>query len=437
MERFLDPILIQDFVLGLRDWFSLYVLALGNLVQILFIAAGFIIARITTPRVQKKHLEWLAQRDQRLLPGTIHNTAHSLLFPALWLIFIWFCKIVANAIGWPGHLLNVGVSLLAAWIVIRFTATLVRNPFLAKIIAVTAWTLAALNMLNLLAPTLAVLDRLAINIGNFSLSVLTLLKGFIYLAVFLWAANLISRIIEVRLYKSSLLTPSIRVLTVKLIKIVLLIIAFLLAISSVGIDLTVFAVFGGALGVGIGFGLQKGVSNFVSGIFLLLDKSIKPGDIISVGETYGWVNSLNARYVSLDTPDGIEHLIPNEELISQRVENWSYSNNRIRLSIPVGIHYQSDVRRAMELCLEAAVECERVLTDPQPACLLVAFGESSVDLVISLWIEDPMNGIGNVKSQILLAVWDKFHANQIEIPYPQRELHIKTPIHLADPDTKS
>ena len=436
MDKFLDPVLLQNFLLGLKGWFLENVLALGNLIQILVIAAVFILARMLATRLQAKHLDWLARRNRRLLPGTIRNTAHSLVLPTLWLILIWIGMFLTAALGWHGHLLKVCGSLLTAWVVIHFTSTLVRNQFLAQTIAVTAWTLAALNILNLLTPTLAIMDKLAINIGNFNLSLLTLIKGFIYLAVFLWIANLLAGIIEKRLAKSSSLSPSVRVLTVKLIKIFLLICAFLLAISSVGIDLTVFAVFGGALGVGLGFGLQKVVSNFVSGIILLLDKSIKPGDVISVGNTYGWVSSLNARYVSLDTPDGIEHLIPNEELIIQRVENWSYSNNRIRLSIPAGIHYQSDVRKAMALCLEAAGECSRVLKDPPPTVLLKAFGDSSVDLEIRVWINDPMNGIANITSDVLLSVWDKFHENNIEIPYPQRDLYIKTPIHLAEPGTK-
>ena len=213
-------------------------------------------------------------------------------------------------------------------------------------------------------------------------------------------------------------------------RIILITIAFFMAISSVGIDLTVFTVFGGALGVGLGFGLQKVVSNFVSGIILLLDKSIKPGDVISVGDTYGWVKSLNARYVSLDTRDGIEHLIPNEDLIVQSVENWSYSHNKIRLKIPVGVHYQSDVRKAIELCTQAATDNPRVLDDPAPVCQLRGFGDNSVDLEIRMWIDDPQKGISNLKSEVLLNIWDKFQVNHIEIPYPQRDLHIKTPIKI-------
>ena len=172
---------------------------------------------------------------------------------------------------------------------------------------------------------------------------------------------------------------------------------------------------------------------FISGIILLLDKSIKPGDVIAIGDTYGWVKSLNARYVSLETRDGVEHLIPNEELIITRVENWSFSNSRIRLRIPVGVHYNSDVRKAVKLCVEAASQPERILDEPKVVCHLKGFGDSSVDLEIRAWIGDPQNGRSSVINEILLGVWDKFHEHGIEIPYPQRDIHFKNSLDINGP----
>ena len=193
-----------------------------------------------------------------------------------------------------------------------------------------------------------------------------------------------------------------------------------------GNHLTALTVFGGALGIGIGLGLQKVASNLVSGLTLLMDKSIKPNDVIAVGDTYGWIASLGARYAAVRTRDGIEHLIPNEELITQRVENWSHSDKTVRLKVPVGISYKSDVRLAMRLCLEAAGTVERVLAAPEPRCLLRGFGDSSVDLEIRIWIDDPEEGRANVMSEVLLGVWDRFHEHGIEIPFPQRDLHLKS-----------
>ena len=184
--------------------------------------------------------------------------------------------------------------------------------------------------------------------------------------------------------------------------------------------------FSGAVGVGIGFGLQKVVANLISGVILLLDRSVKPGDVIAVGDSYGWIDSLGARYVSVITGDGIEHLIPNEELIANRVENWSYSNDRVRLRATVGISYHADLRRAIDLCLEAALAAPRVLDSPAPACLVTGFGDSSVDLEVRFWINDPVNGTANVRSAVLLGIWDRFHEHGIEIPFPQRDLHLKS-----------
>jgi small-conductance mechanosensitive channel len=164
----------------------------------------------------------------------------------------------------------------------------------------------------------------------------------------------------------------------------------------------------------------------VSGVILLLDKSIKPGDTIGIAGTYGWIQSLGARYVSVVTRDGIEHLIPNEELIISRVENWSFTNDRVRLKIPVGISYRSNVRKAIELCIEAAQTTERVLRKPAPICLVKGFGDNSVNLEIRFWITDPQQGVSNVESEILLGVWDRFHEHNIQIPFPQRDLHIKS-----------
>ena len=432
MNDFFNPAGLRPLLADIQSWFENQVLVWDNMMQILILVALLLTARLVATPLRKRHRAWMEHRGKPLVPGTVRNALNVLLLPAIWFALTWLCVFIAVAFGWQNRILNSAGSLMAAWIVIRFTATLFRNPFLTRAIAGTAWTIAALHILGILTPILKFLDGLKLHLGSLNLSILALVQGLLYLAVLLWAASLLSRFIEDRLEKSTSLTPSVAVLTGKLVRILLFVTAFFLAISSVGIDLTVFAVFGGVFGVGLGFGLQKVVSNFVSGIILLLDKSIKPGDVISIGETYGWVKSLNARYVSLDTRDGIEHLIPNEELIIQRVENWSYSNSRIRLRIPIGIHYQANVRLAIEQCIEAAAINPRILENPPPQCLLRGFGDSSVDLEIRAWINDPQNGLANVESEIMLEVWDRFHQHNIEIPYPQRDVHIKTPLTLND-----
>lgn len=352
--------------------------------------------------------------------------------PTAWLLLQWIAIAIAERLGWPSHALTIIASLLTAWVLIKLASMLVANPTLARIIAISAWTIAALNIFGLLESVTTALDGWAVNVGAVRVSPLTVLKIAISLWLALWLANGLASLVERQLGRSQSLAPAMRVLGGKLTRITLIATAFLIAISAVGIDLTALAVFGGALGVGLGFGLQKIFSNLVSGVILLMDRSIKPGDVIAVNNTFGWINHLGSRYASVITRDGIEHLIPNEELITQRVENWSYSDNLVRLRIPVGISYHSDPRLAIKLCVEAAETVPRVQKKPEPRCQFLGLGDSSLDLELRVWINDPPNGRANVVSEVLLEVWDRFHEHGIEIPFPQRDLHIRSVLGAED-----
>lgn len=347
-------------------------------------------------------------------------------FPAIWLVLQWIAEYCLAGLEMRTTLLVVMSSLLTAWVVINIVTVVVANPLSSKIIAVVAWVIAALNIVGLLDNTVAFLESALFSFGQVNVSALTLIQGIIALGVLLWVTALAGQIFEARIKASPNLTPSIKVLSTKLVRIGLGIAAFIFALSIVGIDLTAFAVFGGAIGVGLGFGLQKIFANLISGFILLVDKSIKPGDVITVGEDYGRVDALGARYVSVLTRDGIEHLIPNEELIANKVENWSHSNDLLRLRQMVGVHYKSDVRKAIELCFDAMAETDRILANPEPNCLLREFADSSVNIEMRFWIDDPMSGRANVTSNLLLKVWDKFAEHNIEIPYPQRDFHLRS-----------
>jgi small-conductance mechanosensitive channel len=432
----LDQLFSADFYLArwqqAQAWLAQNALALSiaTLGQIIVVIAAFFAARQLAPRLDR----FLAARSKGRYEVHIARITHAvqpLSLPIIWLILLWAAVLITTAADLPLQLINLVVSLLTAWVVIRFSANLLRDPLWSRFVTIVAWTIAALNILNLLAPTTALLDSAAVYVGHLRVSALTVIKAVLLLALLLWLSTVLGRVLERRITSFESLTPSLRVLVVKLLKIVLTIIAVVAALQTVGIDLTAFAVLTGAIGVGIGFGLQKMVSNFVSGVTILLDKSIKPGDVIAVGETYGRVHSLGARYVSIIARDGREFLIPNEDLVTQQVENWTYSSEHIRLKIPIGISYQSDPRQAIDLCLEAAAEIERVLEQPQPTCLVRGFGNSAIDLELRFWIKDPMNGVANVKSDILLQVWDRFRQHGIEIPFVQRDLNIKSPIEVA------
>ena len=254
------------------------------------------------------------------------------------------------------------------------------------------------------------------------MSALTVIKGVLSLAMLLWVSTLASRVFERRITRVTDLTPRAQVLLGKLLQITLVTLAVVLSLSSVGIDLSTFAILTGAVGVGIGLGLQKTVSNLFSGIVLLLDRSIKPGDVIEVGGTYGWVSSLGARYVAVETRDGMEYLIPNEDIITQQVLNWSHKSERVRLKVRVRAPLDADLEQVLALMTEAASRPPRILKRPSPTALLMGFGESAVDLELRFWIADAQNGVHNVKSQALLEVWRLFRQHGIAIPYPKRDL---------------
>ena len=252
------------------------------------------------------------------------------------------------------------------------------------------------------------------------------------MVVLIWSGLFISALIENKLKLAPNVTPSAQVLLSKLSRIVLVVLAFLVAISSMGIDLTALAVFGGAIGVGLGFGLQKVVSNFISGVILLLDKSIKPGDVIEISNTYGRINKLAARYTSVISRDGREHLVPNEDIVTQTVINWTFSNKQVRRHLPINISYNSDIDKAMELMMAAADETARVIKNPEPRVLIKGFGDNGIDLELRVWIRDSENGVSNIASDVYLAIWHKFNEGGIEFPYPQRDIHIVSAKGLED-----
>jgi small-conductance mechanosensitive channel len=211
----------------------------------------------------------------------------------------------------------------------------------------------------------------------------------------------------------------------KITKVLLLTVAILAALTEAGLDLAALTVFGGALGVGLGFGLQKIVSNFISGFILLGDRSIKPGDVISIGDQFGWVRELRARYIVVRNRDGVETLIPNENLVTTDVINWSYSDNKVRLRVPVQISYDDDPEQAMEIMVKSAFANARVLNDPEPVCRLMEFADSGISLELRVWLSDPEDGVANIRSDINLAIWRGFKEAGITIPYPQRDVHLR------------
>ena len=366
-------------------------------------------------------------KDHDLVQKADRRFVTPLMSGFLALVFVWLTETVLEVFYAKAYFLDITVSLLAAWVVIRLVAGFIASRELARIIAITAWLLAALNIVGWLDDALGYLESISLGMNEDAPSLLDVIQAIIVFGLLLWFASLVTGRMDTQMRKVDSMPPSARVLIVKASKIVLVVVAFLIALNSTGIDMTAFAVFGGALGVGIGFGLQKVVGNFLSGIILLMDRSIKPGDVVEVASTYGRINKLAARYTSVITRDGTEYLIPNEDMITQPVINWSHTNKLVRRRIPVQISYDSDLRKAMELMVKAADMEPRVLKIPAPKTLLRSFGADGVDLELRMWIDDPQDGVSNIASTVMLNIWDLFEEHGIEFPYPQRVVHISKP----------
>ena len=394
------------------------------LVQIVAVIFGYGLARLIRPKLREALLGF-----QKKLPDGISQrlmaTLVSVTLPVVWLVLQFIVLAVIRGAGHPSYILSVTCSLLSAWIIIHIFTRMMQNTAWARLVAFCVWAIAALNIVGFLTPTLEFLDSMSFSFGEDQISMLKVVKGIVASIIVFWASLGLSKFFEGRIYKTEALTPSVQVLMAKLVRVGLIVIAILVVLSNSGIDITAFAVFGGALGVGIGFGLQKVVSNLISGIILLMDKSIKPGDVIEVGQTYGRVHAMGARYASVITRDSMEYLIPNEDLITQQVVNWSYSSKNIRLRCAISVAYGSDIEKVIEIVEQEATQVPRILSNPAPRCLMRGFGESAIDLELRFWIADPEKGCGSVISDVLLAVWKSFRDNNIDVPFPQRDIRVE------------
>ncbi|MEQ8309210.1 MAG: mechanosensitive ion channel [Sphingopyxis sp.] len=396
-------------------------LGIAAALGVLALAASWVVRRRLGPRLS----DWLHGQDFEAR-GPLTERAGAILG---WTAALLVTGISAAA--WPWH----PYALLLLNILFAFgAAALVRHLLIgvglgdgaalaAAFVALVILLSRAVGGLELLQERLA---GFGFSIGDRNFSLLTVINLLVTVVVLFTLVRLATRLLRRVIKRNDRFDPTQRLLIEKISAVVIVVAAFFVGIDILGIDLTAFAVFSGALGLAIGFGLQKTVGNLIAGIILLMDRSIKPGDVIAVGNSFGWVNKIGVRAVSVITREGKEHLIPNEILMTQEVENWSYSSRSVRVKIAVGVAYDTDLRLAQQLMIEAAKEAKRVLDEPEPVCWITGFGDSSVDHELRFWITDPEAGIGNIKGAVFLSVWDKFQAAGIEIPFPQRDLHLRS-----------
>lgn len=395
-----------------------------TLIQVLVIlfcfGAAKLVSTLLTPPLesQLRHIESQPQLLRVLVVPLRRMTI------ILFALFMVLAAYMMREMTWPSrsYYVAIAATLAVAGAAISITSRFIRNKTLSDLFYYTAWVIAGLHIIGLFNITLKAMDAAAFSIGTFRLSLLAVMKAIILLTVLVWLAAIVGNFIERRLRQNEDLAPALQVLLAKFVKFALITLAALITVSAVGIDLTALTVFSGALGLGIGFGLQKVASNLISGIIILSDRSIKPGDVISLGETFGWINALKSRYVSVITRDGVEYLIPNELFVSEQVVNWSYSTQNVRQEIKFGACYEADPYKVRELAIAALSGLDRVLERPSPVCHIVGFGDSSVDYVLRFWIRDPKNGLANIRGNAFLAIWDAFKEHDISIPYPHRQL---------------
>lgn len=422
---------IDAVIAFLSGWLRTNVLTWNTAAQWGCVLGAYLVTALLWRGVERRLLARVDEKVSNELGRSLLRGLVDVGNVAVFILLMQVCASVFRVMEYAPGVIDAASNLAVAWIVIRLLTSMMPNRALARGVATVVWSVAALSIFGLLTPITDFLSHLSLTIGENSFNALEMIKGLALAAVFLQAASLAGQFADKRIQRINDLSPSLKVLMIKVVKVVLFTAAVLSAMSSVGIDLTSLAIFSSALGVGIGFGLKTVFSNYVAGIILLMDNSIKPGDTIEVGGVFGMVGDMHARYASVLTRDGTEYLIPNEQLIAGQVVNWTYSDRNVRLKVPVGVAYESDVEKALDLLAEAAVGVKRVLTSPAPAPRLKGFGDNSVDLELRIWIADAEKGVTNVRSEVMLRIWRLFHENGIEFPFPQRDVLIKPDSALA------
>ena len=410
---------------------------LGIQLGILALAAGagWLLVRALRPRVTQLEGVWAAGA------GGLQKIG----LPLGVLVFVWMFRELLRLWQDELHLLNLAIPLLSALVGVRLVVHVLRYAIKSgdklksweRGIAWTIWGGMVLHITGVLPRVRAALDAVAFESGSHRFSLLLLLEASAVIVLAMIGALWLAQFIESRLMRMPGMDLSLRMALSKAAKTFLLIIAVLIALPAVGIDLTVLSVFGGALGVGLGFGLQKIASNYVSGFIILLDRSIRIGDMVTVDNKYGQVVQMNTRYTLLRSQDGTESIVPNELLITQTVVNHSLSKPDVRIELPVQVSYATDLDHASALMIEVASHHPRVITDgnEQPKVFLREFGDNGITLDLAIWIKDAEDGQLGLNSDIYWGIWRTFRQHGIEIPYPQRVVHLVSPSPAATPPT--
>lgn len=419
---------LQDLVASAGDLLS----ALSTWRQLAVVTAGFLAALLVGHFLQRRLQPLVQPGGVTGIGRTAMRTGILALIPLLWWLALLAAQAWLRRRGEATDVLRLAIYLVGALALIRMGVFVLRHSFSPGsrlkawewMLTVTIWGLVTLHVLGLLPVIIEVLDEYALTFGKTRFSLYTVTSFVLSIALLSLVALWLNNAMQAMLRRSQLLDDSIKIVLNKVSRFVLLTLAVVIAMTTAGIDLTALAVFGGALGVGLGLGLQRIVSNFVGGIILAFEESIRPGDVISIGSNFGVVVGLHARYIQVHDRDGRDVLIPNETLLTAEIVNWSHGDRNVRFRLPVQISYQNDPQVAMDILEQAARETERVLADPPPVARLLGFADNGINLELRLWVNDPENGVNNVRSDVYLRIWREFMARGIVIPAPQREVRL-------------
>ena len=368
---------------------------------------------------------------QEMGAGRLHQASARLAFPISGALLVGAAKLALKPFIHV-NLLKIALPLLGSMALVRTVVFVLRQAFpkaiwltaWERIIAALVWGWLALYITDLAPFVIEALEQVEFHIGKQAVNLWMLLHGVVTVFLTVVLALWIAGIIEQRLMSVDTLDSSLRIVGVRVAKALLTVGALIISLTLVGIDMTALSVFTGALGVGLGLGLQRIASNYVSGFIILLDRSIRIGNFVQVGNDTGEVTQITTRYTVLRHPGGAEFIVPNETLIGSTVQNQTYSDKRLRLATTVGVAYDTDLELASRLMCAAAAEQPRVLTDPPPKVLLTQFADSAINLELGFWIGDPEEGRGNVLSDVNFAIVDAFRKQGVQIPFPQRDVRI-------------
>lgn len=407
------PLEIQQIVFS-EDGFIQLAAALGTIL-LAYVAKGLL----------GKAAERTVKSKQPGIKGQLLQYFVPVMAPVFTLLFTAVAYFTIEYLGHDIQILKIFVQVVLLWFVLTALQSFTESSLAKLSGALFIIPIIGLSVSGLLDPLIKFLKEISFKAGDFKVSAYNAISSIIALVVLIWIAGLISRGVESYIRKFRRLRSSDRDLITKGFNVILYIAVFLIALNVMGVDLTALAVLGGAVGVGIGFGLQKITSNFISGIILLFEKSVEPDDVVELADgTVGVIRKTFARYTLIEMPDGKELFIPNEDFIINRVSNWTHGNSRGRIDINVGVSYDSDLELAQKLMLEAAQEHSRTIEEPGPTCVMRQFGDSSVQFQLMFWVSDVRDGRFAPQSDVMFSIWRKFKEHGVKMPFPQRDLNI-------------